>query len=573
MGTKIAIVLALLAVLGLPLLLRQGEVGGVDRDARRLVVVTPHVPQIRAEFGEAFDRWHRRRYGEPVFVDWRVPGGTSDIIKQLVAQYSAAIRSGAIAPDGSCAPGTMTFDLMFGGGSFDHGRVKSHRDVQVEVADPADPSKRVMKRMAMSVPAGFTQAQLDEWFGENAIGANFLYDKDQHWIGTALSSFGIVYNRDVLARMGLADTTTFAELADPAYAGMVILADPRQSGSVTTAMDAILSNYGWEQGWAILRGMAANARYFTNSSTKPPIDVSQGEAAAALVIDFYGRGQAEGVLAPGQDPATSRVGYVDPVGKTAIDADPVSILRGGPDPELAKRFVEFCMTEEAQALWQFRATSREGGEGNPRGEDGQAMGPRVHQLRRMPVRRVMYERYGGPEGAMVDQLDPFAIASQVKPAGWRDGIGIMMAAFAIDVSHQQREAWRAIARARENGAASEVVEGMERVFFAWPTTPQFPAKAEEGVLGEPLAGAEELPFSAETFAKVREQWSRPGARARLEIRYTEFFRECYARVVEAERTGVVPQIPEGGTPGAVIDAGLTRPTLREGAGAGAGGGA
>jgi len=540
MGMRIAIVVAILAVLGLPLLLRQGAVVRVDPNARRLVIVTPHVPQIRQEFGEAFGRWHQRVYNEPVFIDWRVPGGTSDIMKQLVAQYAAAVRTGAIAADGSCKPGTMTFDLMFGGGSFDHGRVKSNPGVFVEVPNLADPMKPTQKRVPMSVPAGFTQEQLDGWFGENTIGANKLYDPEQYWIGTALSSFGIVYNIDVLRQLNLPETKTFADMAEPAYAGWVILADPRQSGSVMTAMDAILSNYGFDEGWRILRAMSANARYFTNSSTKPPIDVSQGEAAAALVIDFYGRGQAEGVLAPGQDPSTSRVGYVDPVGKTAIDADPISILRGGPDPELAKRFVEFCMTDEAQALWQFPSRNRAEGAANPTSEFGEPMGPREHQLRRMPVKRSMYARY---TANMIDKVDPFTIASQVKPAGWRDGIGIMMGAFAIDVSHQQRKAWAAVQRVKLDPKFPQATAAaMEELFFAWPTTPVLPSKP-----GEVMAvGEAAIPFTKETFAKVNEQWKRPGVKAAMEIRYTNFFRECYVRIIAAERTSIAPKCPDTG---------------------------
>ncbi len=267
--------IAMLAVLSLPLLLRQGHRDPAPASGRRLVIVSPHVPQIREEFGRAFSDWHQRVYNEPAFVDWRVPGGTSEIIKQLVAQYNAALSSGAIKPDGSCPPGTMSVDLMLGGGSYDHGRLKRNRDVFVMVDDPDKPGEKKQQLVPLSVPAGFTKDQLDNWLGENRIGAERLYDPDQYWIGTALSSFGIVYNRDVLARLGLPDTSTFADLADPAYQNSVILADPRQSGSVTTAMDAILSNYGWDEGWHILRAMAANARYFTNSSTKPPIDVSQ----------------------------------------------------------------------------------------------------------------------------------------------------------------------------------------------------------------------------------------------------------------------------------------------------------
>lgn len=523
---RVLIVMSFLFILGVPLVLRPSTSGrGPGAGAPTLIVITPHVAQIREEFAAAFSEWHRRVHGKPVRVDFRTPGGTSEIVRQLQAQYNVAIRGGHIAPDGSCKPGAIPVDLMFGGGSFDHGRLKSGEGVAVTL--PGENGAPVKRNLPMSVPAGFTQEQLDAWFGENSVGAETLYDPEQHWIGTALSSFGIVYNKDIFARLGLAEPTRFEDLADPRLIGWIGLADPRQSGSVTTAMDAVLSGKGWDAGWRLLREMSANTRYFTNSSTKPPLDVSQGEVAAALAIDFYGRAQAQALLRPGQDPGSTRVGYVDPKGAVYIDADPISILRGGPNPELARRFVEFCLTEEAQALWQFPALANPRSATNPVGASGQRMGPAVYELRRLPVRRVMYEKHGEH---LIDKVDPFELASKTRPAGWRTAIGLMMGAFGIDNAHEQREAWVALNRARRTpGFPGATLAEMERLFYAWPTTE--------------VNGAE-LAFSRENYGAIRASWRDPSAAARSAIRYTDWFRDTYRRVAELE------QHPSRGAPAA-----------------------
>ena len=44
-----------------------------------MVIITPHTEQIRSELGRGFEAWHKRVYGETVRVDWRSPGGTSEI--------------------------------------------------------------------------------------------------------------------------------------------------------------------------------------------------------------------------------------------------------------------------------------------------------------------------------------------------------------------------------------------------------------------------------------------------------------------------------------------------------------
>ncbi|MDX9912166.1 MAG: extracellular solute-binding protein [Phycisphaerales bacterium] len=507
-----AIVIAcLLAVLSLPLVARRtaggGEVRATD-SVRTLVVITPHVEQILAEFGPAFSAWHERRYGEAVRLDVRRPGGTSEILKQLSAQYSAAWKGGHFDERTLEFTGAVSDfpDVMFGGGSYDHGRVKD--GIKVERADGESVT------LPMSTPMGFTQEQLDAWYGENVIGSGVLYDPEQYWLGTALSSFGIVYNREVMSRLGVDEPESFGDLTDPKLRGWIALADPRQSGSITTTFDSILAAEGWDEGWRILREMCANARYFTMSSTKPPIDVSMGEAAAGLAIDFYGRSQAQSVMREGE----SRVGYADPAGSVQIDADPVSILRGGPDPELARRFVEFCMSEEGQALWQFhsRAYRERNGTAGVVGKDGVTLGPTTYELRRLPVRRVMYERYFEH---FVDRVDPFAIASSARPGAWRSAIGIMMGAFAIDTLDDLHPAWDALCRARADasfppGALAE----MERLFYAWPE--------------QELGDGRVLVFSEANYRDVRGAWRDPAVQARAQIAYTKFFAENYRRVVD-----------------------------------------
>lgn len=523
MGQKLAVLAALALVLGLPFIVRlsvgqeRGAAMGVPKDAKRLIIVTPHVEQIRDEFAAAFDRWHFHNHGQHVVIDWRTPGGTADIIKQLEATAEAAARKGDIDATGAFAPGIAGSDLFFGGGSFEHGKMKDEKSVVT------GDGKKVAYRLGR--PAGFDQKQLDDWFGKNLIGVQYLYDPDQYWIGTALSGFGIVYNRDVLKKLGLPEPRGFADLTDPRYANMLALADGRQSGSITTTYDSILSKYGWTEGWRILRDMAANARYFASAATRVPVDVSQGEAAAGLSIDFYGRGQAQFLLKPGDDPASVRVGYIDPEGAVYIDADPVSILNGASNPELARRFIEFTLTPEAQALWQFPSRADARSAKNPIGADGQPMGPMKNELRRMPVRRMMYDPTGPYLAHMIDQTDPFTAASDVKTRGWRSAIPVLMAAFGIDTAHEARAAWLALNRAREaakSGKLSEsVVHEMEALFYAMPT--------------HTMRDGSTLELNEKNYKAIRDDtksWRDPDHGKRSLIAYTQFFSNNYHKIIQ-----------------------------------------
>jgi iron(III) transport system substrate-binding protein len=539
--SRVLIAGSLALILGLPMLLGRcsGSVAhSAVGEAATLIVITPHVQQIREEFARAFSAWHEREHGTPVRIDYRTVGGTSEIIRALQARFQAALAAGRfeLTEDGRVRmdPGAVDFDLMFGGGTYDHGRLKA--GVTHRLPDGTELS------VPMSVSAGFEQERLDGWFGENRVGAGLLYDPDQYWIGTALSGFGVVYNRDLTRELlGRDDLSSFADLADPRLAGWVALADPRQSGSITTAMDAILSGYGWERGWRTLRAIGANTRYFTNSSTKPPIDVSQGEAAAGLAIDFYGRTQSQVVMRPGQTPDTARVGYVDPPGEVSIDADPVSIIRGGPSPELARRFVEFTLTEEGQALWNFPALDSADGADNPVSAAGVRLGPVRYELRRMPVRRVIYDRHAGH---LIDKVDPFAAASDTPSAGWRTAIGVMMGAFAVDNHARAQRAWRALAEARAAGVDSAVLAEAEARFYAFPTPEQverhWTALFGSASGGVSLPRGALLPFTPENYARIRGAWRDAAVRARLEVVYTRAFAENYEHVTDTLREAARP---------------------------------
>lgn len=586
MGSRVLVLIAFVLVLSVPFLVRalagqEAQAAARDANARRLVIVSPHVEQIQFEFAKGFERWHKRVHHQPVVIDWRQPGGTSEIVKQLEASFDAAARKGLADDKGAFPPGTAGFDLFFGGGSFEHSKM---REAKTATASKDGKTYKVTYRMGQ--PAGFSKPQLDEWFGENKIGVQNLYDPEQYWIGTALSGFGIVYNRDVLKSLGLPEPTGFDSLRDFRYFGLLAMTDGRLSGSVTTTYESILNKEDWD-GWKTLRIMAANARYFASAATRPPVDVGQGEAAAGLAIDFYGRGQAQFLTKPGADEAASRVGYVDPKGAVYIDADPASILNGAGDFELAKRFVEFCLTEEGQALWQFPAKVHQRAKSNPLGPDGEPMGPEQYELRRMPVRREMYAKYADH---FIDAADPFKAASDVPSKGWRSAIGPMMAAFGIDTRPDLVRAWGALNRAKARGVSPGVIAELEEQFFSMPTHEMRPGTllSPKSIL-EPVSKpardelaklkittfdqlAAQLPtmkstgktpaaivtefekllasrpeqlepqrliFNADNFKAIRadtDSWKDPLHGRRSLIAYTEYFRQTYRDVAErAER--------------------------------------
>jgi hypothetical protein len=184
-------------------------------------------------------------------------------------------------------------------------------------------------------------------------------------------------------------------------------------------------------GLRLIQRISANARYFTDSATKIPLEVARGDAAAGMAIDAYGRAAEDAVRQPD---GMSRVGFVAPEGGTSVSVDPIAMLRGAPEARLATAFMGFVLSPRGQKLWAFRP--------------GAPDGPSAAALRRLPVRRDFYtaehQRY------MTDAAEaPYVKARQfVYHPEWTGplfgALRFLIRVLCVDAHIEQRRAWRAM---------------------------------------------------------------------------------------------------------------------------------
>jgi ABC-type Fe3+ transport system substrate-binding protein len=366
-------------------------------------------------------------------------------------------------------------DLFFGGGSYDHDRA-ARQGLCVPPWSAAERRQPEVAALLASFPA---QLGGEVW-------------RTDVFFGTVLSTFGICSNPDRLRDFGIATPpASWHDLADPRLLGQVGLADPTKSGSVAKAFEMIIHEQCWqavlaagftpeqvtsneaviararlpagqlppdvppgyqaavERGWLngvnLVRLIGANAHYFTDSAGKVPIDVSAGVVAAGVVIDFYGRFQAETERAPD---GVERMLYATPAGGSSVSADPVSLLRGAPHRELAVRFITFALSPEGQKLWNYRP--------------GTPGGPRQFALRRLPIRRDFYPSEdpaiqaacASNQPHLSDNLsdpriNPYVLGAQFtyQPRWTGAHFGLqrdLVRAMCLDSGDELRAAWKAI---------------------------------------------------------------------------------------------------------------------------------
>jgi spermidine/putrescine-binding protein len=154
-------------------------------------------------------------------------------------------------------------------------------------------------------------------------------------------------------------------------------------------------------------------------------DVVVGETVYAFAIDFYGFTQ---IAAAGR----SNLTFVLPEDFTSLSADGIAVLKGAPNLETARRFVEFVMSEEGQKLWLL--------------PKGHPEGPKTHGIDRMAVRPALYEKFRGQSNI---EYSPFALKQSFRydaalSRDRRDVLSALFGAVIVDTHAELKEAWAAI---------------------------------------------------------------------------------------------------------------------------------
>ncbi len=360
--------------------------------AERLVIISPHWEGMRVEFARAFSVWYEAKFGEEVEVDWRDLGGTSDDLQFVVSEFKQR-------PEG------IGIDLFFGGGIDPF-----YSLAKQDLLQPYQPPPAVLKRIPKSI-SGVP-----------------IYDPQFRWFGVALSSFGILYNKRVLDLNGWPRLDTWRALAEQAPVGSVGSGDPRDSGSTHMVYELILQRYGWDEGWGIMRMLAAKCRGFDRASTTTAKDVTTGNTAYGLTIDFYAFTQ---IAYAGPENA----GFVLPGDCEVVNPDAIALLRGAPNRTVAERFIEFAISEPGQKLLMV-----------PRGQSG---GADKFSIERMSILPDMYDRY---HSVTLVPINPFAqrMSFEYDPKKGSNRWGILNSLFGatiIDVHPELVAAWKHIERA------------------------------------------------------------------------------------------------------------------------------
>lgn len=165
-----------------------------------------------------------------------------------------------------------------------------------------------------------------------------LSDKDNYYHVFNMMFTGIMVNEDLVKEKKLPLPKNFKDLANPAYKGLVMSANPLKSSTAVTNIMATYQMYG-DKVWDIWDAINKNIPYYSNSSSSIYTLVEKGEFAFTI-----GLSRPALVSRKNGNP----VNFIFPEDGAMISDNAMGIVAGARHPNLAKKFIDFILSDQMQ---------------------------------------------------------------------------------------------------------------------------------------------------------------------------------------------------------------------------------
>lgn len=160
--------------------------------------------------------------------------------------------------------------------------------------------------------------------------------RDSHYIAQGIAALGLVWNRD----SDVPEPADWRDLADPEYRDQVTMPDPSQSGAAFQLLTGLLGEYGEEETWALMRSLRDNGMLVPGPNARALNPVLQGAKSVVFgAVDY---------IALGQRANGERIEVIFPESGTVLSPRPMMILKSTDNPEAARAFMDFMLSEAGQ---------------------------------------------------------------------------------------------------------------------------------------------------------------------------------------------------------------------------------
>lgn len=173
------------------------------------------------------------------------------------------------------------------------------------------------------------------------IPANFK-DEDHYWTGIYAGPLCFVSNTNLLKELGLEAPTSWADLIKPEYEGHLQVANPGTSGTSYNVLATVVQILGEDEAFEYLKKLDKNIFQYTRSGSKPGKNAAIGEIPIGI---GYAHDQVK-LVAQGYP-----LKITFPSEGTGYEIASISLIKGGPQTELAKKLYDWALTERAAEIY------------------------------------------------------------------------------------------------------------------------------------------------------------------------------------------------------------------------------
>ena len=164
-------------------------------------------------------------------------------------------------------------------------------------------------------------------------------DETPSWVGIDAWETAWIVNKEVLKSHGI-DTvpTSYQDLLDPKYEGLIAMSNPASSGTGLLTVNGILTLYGEEEGWNYLDELDKNVAVYMHSGSQPAKETAAGEYGIGISFGYRCLQSAEEV---GSDICEA----VFPKEGSGWDMEANALVKKDNEKDIAKEFLDWAISD------------------------------------------------------------------------------------------------------------------------------------------------------------------------------------------------------------------------------------
>lgn len=162
------------------------------------------------------------------------------------------------------------------------------------------------------------------------------------WVGLDAFVSAVCFNTAVARQRNLPRPTTWNDLLDPAFRGLIAMPNPASSGTGLLTVAGWLGTRGEQAAWDFMTRLHENIAVYTHSGSAPCNNAARGEYAIGLSFDM----RAVALRNQG-----APIDIIVPTDGVGFDLEAAAIHRGTRHLDAAKRLMDFAVSKQAMELY------------------------------------------------------------------------------------------------------------------------------------------------------------------------------------------------------------------------------